>query len=149
VDLFLWRHAEAEDAGRGGDLARALTGRGRLQAERMGAWLAARLPTKTRIVASPALRCQETAAALGRKVETIAAIGPSAEPQALLDAAGWPAGSHTVLVVGHQPTIGQAAALAMGAVGASWQVKKAAVWWLKSGTGGAIRLHAVQSPDDL
>jgi phosphohistidine phosphatase len=115
----------------------------------MAAWLAARLPPKARVLASPALRCQETAAPLGRKVETVAAIGPGAEPQALLDAAGWPAGSGTVLVVGHQPTIGQAAALAMGAVGASWQVKKAAVWWLKSGNGGAIRVHAVQSPDDL
>ena len=149
MDLVLWRHADAEDAGRGGDLARALTARGRLQAERMAAWLAARLPPKARVLASPALRCQETAAPLDRKVETVAAIGPGAEPQALLDAAGWPAGSGTVLVVGHQPTIGQAAALAMGAVGASWQVKKAAVWWLKSGNGGAIRVHAVQSPDDL
>lgn len=149
MDLVLWRHAEAEDAGRGGDLARALTANGRLQAERMAAWLAARLPAKARVVASPALRCQETAAALGRKVATVATIGPGAEPQALLDAAGWPAGSETVLVVGHQPTIGQAAALAMGAVGASWQVKKGAVWWLRSGKNGTIRVHAVQSPDEL
>ena len=150
MDLVLWRHAEAEDAARGGDLARPLTAQGRRQAERMASWLDARLPAKARVLASPALRCQETAAALGRKVATVAAIGPDAEPQALLDAAGWPAGSETVLVVGHQPTIGEAAALAMGAVGASWQVKKGAVWWLKSGgKGGAIRLHAVQSPDDL
>src|SRR5205085_11789426 len=62
MDLILWRHAEAEDEARGGDLARALTLRGRAQAERMAAWLGPRLPGKTRIVASPARRCQETAA---------------------------------------------------------------------------------------
>jgi phosphohistidine phosphatase len=149
MNLILWRHAEAEDAGHGGDLARALTGRGRAQAERMAAWLAPRLPAKARILASPALRCQQTAAALGRTISTSAAIGPDAAPETLLGAAGWPGGSETVVVVGHQPTIGQAAALAMGVVGASWQVKKGAVWWLKSGKGGTVRLHAVQAPDDL
>jgi phosphohistidine phosphatase len=149
MNLILWRHAEAEDADRGGDLARALTGRGRAQAERMAAWLAPRLPATTRIVASPALRCQETAAALGRTIATVAAIGPDATPETLLGATGWPDGSETVVVVGHQPTIGQAAALAMGVAGASWQVKKGAVWWLKSGKGETVRLHAVRSPDDL
>jgi phosphohistidine phosphatase len=149
MNLILWRHAEAEDAGPGGDLARALTGRGRAQAERMAAWLAPRLPAKARILASPALRCQETAAPLGRTISTVAAIGPDAAPETLLGATGWPDGNETVVVVGHQPTIGQAAALAMGVAGASWQVKKGAVWWLKSGKGGTVRLHAVQSPDDL
>lgn len=149
MDLVLWRHAEAEDAGRGGDLARALTGRGRAQAQRMAEWLASHLPAKARVIASPALRCQQTASALGRSVSTVATIGPGAAPEALLGAAGWPGGSETVVLVGHQPTIGQAAALAMGVAGAAWQVKKGAVWWLKSGKGGTVRLHAVQSPDDL
>jgi phosphohistidine phosphatase len=150
MNLILWRHAEAEDAaGRGGDLARPLTGRGQAQAERVAAWLAPRLPAKARIVASPALRCQETAAALGRTIATIAAIAHDAAPETLLGATGWPDGSETVVVIGHQPTLGQAAALAMGVAGASWQMKKGAVWWLKSGKGGTVRLHAVQSPDDL
>ncbi|HEY2188372.1 MAG TPA: histidine phosphatase family protein [Caldimonas sp.] len=149
MDLILWRHAEAEDADRGGDLERALTARGRSQAERMAKWLTPRLPEKARILASPAKRCQETAAALGRAPVTVATIGPGATPGALLAATGWPGAGETVVVVGHQPTIGQAAALAMGATGAAWQVKKGALWWLHSGKGGAVRLHTVQSPDDL
>jgi len=148
MDLILWRHAEAEDAGRGGDLARALTARGRAQAERMAAWLAPRLPATARILASPAKRCQQTVAALGRTPTTLAAIGPGTTAESLLAAAGWPDAGQTVLVVGHQPTIGQAAAIAMGASAAAWQVKKGAVWWLRS-KGGWVRLHAVQSPDDL
>jgi phosphohistidine phosphatase len=149
MDLILWRHAEAEDAARGGDLARALTARGRAQAERMAAWLLPRLPEAARIVVSPAKRCQQTVAPLGRAANTVAAIGPGASAEALLAAADWPRGGDTVLVVGHQPTIGQAAALAMGVAGAEWQVKKGAVWWLHRGKGGAVRIQAVQSPDDL
>ncbi|HEY2558961.1 MAG TPA: histidine phosphatase family protein [Caldimonas sp.] len=148
MDLILWRHAEAEDAGHGGDLARALTARGREQAERMAAWLGPRLPATARVIVSPAKRCLQTVAALGRAPTTVAAIGPDATPEALLAAAGWPGGGETIVVVGHQPTIGQAAALAMGAVGAAWQVKKGAVWWLRGSKSGAVRLHAVRSPDD-
>jgi phosphohistidine phosphatase len=149
MDLLLWRHAEAEDAGRGNDLERALTARGRAQAERVAAWLAERLPDDARILVSPAKRCQQTVAPLGRKAATVAAIGPGASAEALLAAAGWPNGDDTVVVVGHQPTIGEAAALAMGAAGADWQVKKGAVWWLKRGKSGAVRIHAVQSPEEL
>ena len=90
MDLILWRHAEAEDARDGNDLGRALTARGRDQAERMAAWLAPRLPAATRILASPALRCQQTLEALGRAATTIEAIGPGASPEALLAAAGSP-----------------------------------------------------------
>ena len=150
MDLLLWRHAEAEDVGRGGDLERALTARGRAQAERVAAWLAERLPDDARILVSPAKRCQQTVAPLGRKATIVAAIGPGANAEALLAAAGWPNGDDdTVVVVGHQPTIGEAAALAMGAAGADWQVKKGAVWWLKRGKSGTVRIHAVQSPDEL
>ena len=150
MNLLLWRHAEAEDAARGGDLARALTARGRAQAERVASWLAERLPDDARILVSPARRCQQTAAPLGRKTETVAAVAPGASAEALLAAAGWPDGDDaTVVVVGHQPTIGEAAALAMGAGGADWQVKKGAVWWLKRGKSGTVRIHAVQSPDEL
>jgi len=36
MELILWRHAEAEDAVGGDDMARALTKHGRKQAERVG-----------------------------------------------------------------------------------------------------------------
>jgi phosphohistidine phosphatase len=53
-----------------------------------------------------------------------------ATPQALLKAAGWPYGEGTVVVVGHQPTLGAAAALALTGAAAAWTFKKGAIWWL-------------------
>jgi phosphohistidine phosphatase len=151
LDLILWRHAEAEDARGGNDLGRALTRRGRDQAERMAAWLAPRLPAATRILASPALRCQQTVAALGRPVTTVDAIGPGASAAALLAAAGWPDAGAAVLVVGHQPTLGESAARAMGDGDEHWRIRKGAVCWLRNDLddGGAVEIHARKSPDDL
>ena len=151
MDLILWRHAEAEDARGNDDLGRALTARGRRQAERMAAWLGPRLPPPTRILASPALRCQQTVAALGRAALTVDAIGPGASAQAVLDAAGWPDGGGTVLVVGHQPTLGEAAARAMGEGDEHWRLRKGAVCWLRNDPAdpGAVAVHVRKSPDDL
>ena len=51
MDLIVWRHAEAQEAQPGeDDLQRALTPRGRKQAERMAAWLDAQLPQGTRVL---------------------------------------------------------------------------------------------------
>jgi phosphohistidine phosphatase len=151
MDLILWRHAEAEDARGGDDLGRALTPRGRDQAERMAAWLASRLPAATRILASPALRCQQTVAALGRPVTTVDAIAPGASAEALLAVAGWPAAGAAVLVVGHQPTLGESAARAMGEPDEHWRIRKGAVCWLANDPddGGAVAVHARKSPDEL
>ncbi|HEV7576059.1 MAG TPA: histidine phosphatase family protein, partial [Caldimonas sp.] len=142
MDLILWRHAEAEDGRGGDDLRRALTARGRAQAARMAAWLATRLPPATRILASPALRCQQTVAALGRPATTVAAIGSGGSAAALLAAAGWPDGGNAVLVVGHQPTLGEAAARAAGDDDAGWSLKKGAVCWLRHGPDGDVEVHA-------
>jgi len=68
MDLILWRHAEAHEAEPGeDDLQRALTPRGRKQAERMSVWLESQLPEGTRILSSPAVRAEQTVRALGRK----------------------------------------------------------------------------------
>ena len=68
MDLILWRHAEAHENTDGGDdLLRALTPRGEKQAARMAAWLDRQLPQGLRVLASPALRTEQTAQALGRK----------------------------------------------------------------------------------
>lgn len=152
MDLILWRHAEAEDGRPGADLERALTERGRDQAARMAAWLDARLAPSTRVLASPALRCRQTAAALGRSFVTVAALGPGESAEALLAAAGWPDADAPVLVVGHQPTLGQVAALVLDDGRVARHVPKAAAWWLRrenDDEGGSVRLHAAQSPDEL
>jgi phosphohistidine phosphatase len=151
MDLILWRHADAEDARGNDDLGRALTARGRDQAGRMAAWLAPRLPADTRILASPALRCQQTVAALGRAATTVEALGPGASAQAVLAAAGWPDAGGTVLVVGHQPTLGETASQATGGGDEHWRVRKGSVCWLRSDSdnGDAATVQVSQSPDEL
>jgi phosphohistidine phosphatase len=152
MDLILWRHAEAQDAPEGqGDLERALTPKGERQAERMAQWLSRRLGASARILVSPAQRCQQTVAALGRDFETVEAIGTDASVAGLLEAAGWPDASEPVLVVGHQPTLGLVAARLLADVDQPWSMKKGAVWWLRrrerNGAGVQVVLQAVLGPD--
>src|SRR5436190_8253506 len=106
MELILWRHAEAEDANSGGDLARRLTKKGRKQAERMAQWLDARLEGDWRIVSSPAKRALETVEPLGREFEVKESLSTSATARSVLREAGWPDGDR-VVVVGHQPTFGE------------------------------------------
>ena len=153
MDLILWRHADAEDTGPGGDdLKRRLTTKGERQAERMAEWLNQRLTRSTRVLVSPALRCQQTAKALGRKVRTDAAIRPGASVEDVLKAAGWPDAANPVLIVGHQPTLGLIAAQLLTDIRQPWSVKKGAVWWLRlrpRDDDGHVVLQAVQTPDCL
>ena len=150
MDLILWRHAEAEDGTP--DEARPLTPRGLDQAQRMAAWLSKRLPTGHRVLVSPARRTQQTASPLQKKFETVAALAPGASAAAVLRAAGWPAGGDTVVVVGHQPTLGEVAAGLLGSHDASWSIAKGAVWWLadrdREGSAGVV-LRAAISPELL
>lgn len=126
MELILWRHAEAEEGL--DDLQRELTAKGRKQAKRMAEFLRAHLPADARILVSPAVRTQQTAAALARPFETVKEIAPDAQPEALLQAAGWPDAEGTVLLVGHQPTLGETAALLLRAE-SGLSVRKGAVWW--------------------
>ena len=130
MDLILWRHAEAEPGEP--DLGRRLTSKGLKQAERIAAWLEPRLPDTTRILVSPATRSQQTALALGRKFKTVDEIAPGASAESVLAAAGWPDSREPVLVVGHQPTLGEVAAMLLAGGTGSWSIRKGAVWWLSN-----------------
>ncbi len=111
MDLILWRHAEAIDLELvGDDMMRTLTPRGEKQADRMAAWLDRQLPEGAKVWASPALRTQQTAKALGRKFKTSPALAPLATVDQLLELVQWPHAKGCVVVVGHQPTLGQALA---------------------------------------
>jgi phosphohistidine phosphatase len=153
MDLILWRHAEAVEAGdAAGDLERPLTSRGERQAARMAAWLNRHLPATARVIVSPARRTQQTAAALERKFRTVAALAPDASVTSLLEAARWPESKEAVLVVGHQPTLGQAAAHLLSGADHAWAVKKGAVWWLRSRQregNGQVVLVAMLGPEQL
>lgn len=146
MDLILWRHAEAEAGAP--DLERRLTPRGREDARRVAAWLRARLPADFIVLASPALRAQETAQALGVAARTLPCLAPGTSAQEILEAAGWPDRESAVVVVGHQPDLGRAALrLASGAAG-DGAIAPGGLWWL-SGREGAARavVRAVVTPD--
>jgi phosphohistidine phosphatase len=133
MDLILWRHAEAFDALEGQeDLSRTLTPKGEKQALRMGQWLDRQLPEGVRVMSSPAIRCEQTVKTLGRKVKYKSDLSPDATLDDFLASVGWPDSKMSVLVVGHQPVLGQAIAYLLGIPTGECSVRKGAVWWLRS-----------------
>lgn len=157
MNLILWRHADAENLPERmlehhpTDLQRPLTERGHKQAAHLAKWLNERIDENALILVSPAVRAQQTAAALNRDFETIREIAPGADSSAVLAAAGWPDGrATTVVVVGHQPTLGRVASLLLAGHEASWSIKKAGVWWFSNrrrDDEAQVVLRAVVNPD--
>lgn len=145
MDLVLWRHAEAEDGA--DDAARALTAKGVRQARRIAQWLDKRLPHDAVMIVSPAQRARETAQALPRKSTLQPLVNTGARAADVLQAAGWPDGGGTVIVIGHQPTLGAAAALAVTGTASAWRIGKGCVWWISSASGGTPKVIAVITPD--
>jgi phosphohistidine phosphatase len=152
MNLILWRHAEAEDGV--DDARRELTARGRKQAERMARWLKEQLPERFEVLASPAVRTCQTADALGVPYRTDRRLAPGADVADCLAAIDWPDGPKkargTVVLVGHQPTLGRIASLLMAGHEMDWSVKKGAVWWIASRERDAVAqrvLRAAVSPD--
>lgn len=153
MDLILWRHAEAfEQREVETDLDRSLTPKGERQAQRMATWLNRQLPHTTKVLVSPARRAQQTAVALERKFKTLPALAPEGTVDALLQAVRWPDAREPVLVVGHQPTLGLAAAYLLSGQAQAWTLRKAGVWWLRvrerEGLSQVV-LHAAVSPELL
>ena len=150
MELLLWRHADAEDGSP--DAGRELTKKGQKQAMQVANWLKPRLPKDCIILASPAKRAQQTAQALDLPFTTERRIGTSADVADIIAAANWPQHRGTVLVVGHQPTLGQLAAWLLSGDPSAWAVKKGALWWFSSqaqGDRAETVLRAVVSPDLL
>jgi phosphohistidine phosphatase len=129
MNLILWRHAEAEDMNKGGDLARELTKRGRRQSQQMAHWLAAHMEGEWRVVVSPARRTLQTVEPLGREFEVREALSTGTFPERVLREAGWPEAGGNVLLVGHQPTLGEVAALLLQGEGGDVSIRKGAIWW--------------------
>ncbi|HET9112501.1 MAG TPA: histidine phosphatase family protein [Burkholderiales bacterium] len=148
MDLILWRHADAIDGEP--DLLRALTAKGEKQARLMAKWLNERIPEDTRILVSPATRTLQTASALERSYTIDKALAPDTDAMSLLLAAGWPDAGQTVLLIGHQPSIGQAAMLLLTGTESDIIVKKGGVIWISNrvrlGSQQNV-LRAFMSPD--
>jgi phosphohistidine phosphatase len=109
VELYVLRHAHAGDPMRwsGDDARRPLSARGRVQAERVAAHLAALHLDPDVILSSPKVRARETAEpvarAFGMPVRTDERLGGGLTTQSLeqlLSDAGDPA---RALIVGHDP----------------------------------------------
>lgn len=150
MQLILWRHAEAEDAGGKDDMARALTKKGHWQAQRMAKWLKPRLQGDWRILVSPATRALQTVEPLGRDFAVEDSIRPDVPARNVLRAAGWPSNDHHIVVVGHQPTLGEVASMIFLGEEGEAGIRKGAIWWFEARGGGdkmnAV-LKAVLSPD--
>jgi len=144
MDLILWRHADAESGSP--DSARKLTERGQVQAGRVSIWLKPRLPVGCEVLVSPAARAQQTALALGMPFVTTPAVGIDASAGDVVVAAGWPTHRGTVVIVGHQPTLGRVAAMLLSGTETDWEFGKGALWWLAH-TNGKIALRAAVDPE--
>jgi phosphohistidine phosphatase len=114
--LMLFRHAKTEAVEPGKkDLARALVERGGKDAARIGAYMATHALAPDRVLVSPARRAQETWKCLATAfkpapgattVEKLYGATPHAILAVVKEA---PASAHTLLVVGHNPGLHEAA----------------------------------------
>ena len=110
MDIWLLRHAEAEDrAASGRDADRTLTPAGLRRAQAVARGLALLEPSIARVVSSPYLRARQTADAAARalgiaEIAESRGLEPEAEPEEILNELGEASGD--VLLVGHQPHLG-------------------------------------------
>ncbi|MDY7548119.1 histidine phosphatase family protein [Glaciimonas sp. Gout2] len=148
MELILWRHAEAEVGEP--DEGRALTGKGHKQAWKMADWLDRNLPNSCKILCSPATRTIQTAEALGRKFKIHPELAPNCTADQLLAAAHWPDSREPVLIIGHQPTLGQVAAILIAGEKKEWSIRKGSAWWIaqrQRGDTTTTYLKAVMSAE--
>jgi phosphohistidine phosphatase SixA len=142
--VHLVRHAHAGDAELwdGPDELRPLSGKGRRQAERLGAFLLRAGIRPDRIISSPKIRALQTAeligAALGLEIEVDKRLSAGCSLDCL-DALLGNAGARTPMVVGHDPDFSM---LLSELIGSAFQeMRKGALatidveWPLRAGTG--------------
>jgi phosphohistidine phosphatase len=154
-NIIVWRHAEAELAeneSRESDLARTLSSRGQRQAKRMAHWLKQYLPKETMLLSSPAVRCVQTAEVLEHKIILDQALHPSAKLQEILEVLiSLESSPQNLLLVGHQPWLGQLVTHLTGFSGAELHIKKGAIWWLRQSLNQTYQYNviSVQAPSFL
>jgi phosphohistidine phosphatase len=160
-NIILWRHAEAHDVFDGddtiqnhmaqNDMQRALTEKGQRQAADMAKWLKLQLPKDTLLQCSPALRAFQTADALQHKINIHQALKPGASLNAVLACIEQTNVCNSLIIVGHQPWLGQLAAHLLGHSNSEIAIKKGAIWWLRLDKNGQklYNIHTVQTPSLL
>lgn len=178
-NIIIWRHAEAELAHNASDEAdeiRQLTPKGGNQAKCMAHWLKKHLLKETLRISSPALRALQTAKAFSEQVQLQDGLKPNASLcdvittlaaiQHQLDLVSPKMAQKNVLIIGHQPWLGQLVThlLTQHLHDAAQKmypdnmtsIKKGAVWWLRlytmtdsAGVEQQYKLLTVQTPSLL
>ena len=171
--IILWRHAEAEELFDGNDMLqrdmqRALTQKGQRQAADMAKWLKPQLPKASILQCSPALRAFQTAEAIqdvGKscKININQALRPDASLNMVLANIAQFNSCKCLVLVGHQPWLGQLAAhllgISMTEHAKYLPIKKGAIWWLRlnktldkareEAVSARYIMHTVQKPSLL
>lgn len=133
MNLYFMRHAHADarDEWTGPDSERPLVEKGRRAADVAAAGLARRSPPISRIITSPYARAAETAAIVAARLGISVTASDALTPRfdlpglaALLAEAEW---ASDLLLVGHQPSMGQVLAGLIGQGDAMVDMKKASV----------------------
>ena len=153
MDLWLLRHAAAEDRARSGrDADRPLTDEGRRQARSAGEALRRLEPDVDRVWTSPYRRARETAeaaaAALGleKTLHETSSLEPSADPSDVLEELR-SQGARGALLVGHAPHLGLLLGrLVSGGKGSEVPLKKAGLAWLRWDETDSAELRALVPP---
>ena len=158
-DLILWRHAEAEigdiNSSIEDDLSRQLTPKGKRQAKRMANWLRQQQVDHFYLITSPAQRALQTAAYLDSTMRVDDALRPSTSLDEVLSALSQlQPTQQQVIIVGHQPWLGELVAHFTQSGHTQTPIKKGATWWLRlspqsSSSQAAYAVFSVQTPSLL
>ncbi|MET3108302.1 phosphohistidine phosphatase [Oxalobacteraceae bacterium GrIS 2.11] len=153
MDLILWRHAHAEaleeSAPHRLDTERKLTQKGQKQAAKMALWLDSVLPHSCKILVSPSQRTMQTALALGRKFKVVAEVGTDSDVDQILSICNWPNSREPVLIIGHQPQLGEIVCRLIPSI-TECAMRKGNVWWIsqkESEEDPMTFLKAVMTPE--
>ena len=141
MELLLWRHAEAQDGTP--DHERQLTTRGQKQARKIALWLEANAPKNLRLLVSPTFRTQQTAARFRYPMEICEALATNAPPAEILSILDWQHTKTPLLVVGHQPMLGEIADHLLQDTPNPRTFNKGALWWLHGEAGQKTGLRQV------
>lgn len=137
MDLYLMRHGIAVPApgpGIHSDRERSLSSKGTKRLRKAAKGLLALRLSFDRILTSPLLRAQQTAKIVAEvlntenRIEEIAELAPEGSVQKLLSSLAAYRGAKRILLVGHQPLLGETALLLLsGGNGAEVDLKKGGI----------------------
>ncbi len=158
--IILFRHApaEARDPERWpDDLLRPLTSRGESRGRRAARGVLRLEPGVTRVLTSPALRALDTAMLLSLELEpahkprTLASLAPGGAWRETLRALAHEPADSVVVLVGHEPDLGQLAGVLLFGAPATLPLKKAGACSIdaEAPESGAGRLRWFLAPATL